>query len=119
MVSPGNNTTDNNAADHEIERRAPQPEPAHQRRRAKRPAKLDTLYVFPEQEFTGAQVRQLLESGSQDERAQVITSLLSFVPWNDIWAQVSPEEVREAFPHLELPTGLRKAWAALLRLPVD
>lgn len=109
MVSPSNNTTKNSA-----QRR----EPVNQQGlRNERPADADALYVFPDQQITETRLRELLADGSREERAQAITNLLSFVPWIDIWAQVSPEEVREIFPHLELPPGLRKAWASLLKLP--
>ena len=57
-----------------------------------------------------------MKDGSHEERAWVISHLLRFAQWDDIWDYVSREEVREIFPGLELPENLQAAWARMLKV---
>ncbi len=77
----------------------------------------DPLYFFPEQPVSEARARWILQQGSSEEKAWVISHLLCYAQWNDIWTYVSRSEVRETFSQLELPPRLRAAWARLLKLP--
>lgn len=75
-----------------------------------------TLYFFPDREITETRLRQLL-AGSATERAWVISHLLRYAQWEDIWVYVSREEVREILPTLDdLPDNLRQAWARMLKV---
>ena len=76
----------------------------------------ESLYFFPDQTVSEARVRWILENGSRSERAWVISHLLRFALWDDIWTYVTREEVREMFPDLELPENLRTAWARMLKV---
>jgi hypothetical protein len=78
----------------------------------------DSLYFFPDQSVSESRVRWILKSGSREERAWVISHLLRFAQWDDIWTYVSREEVREIFPVLEMPENLRAAWARMLKVEV-
>lgn len=137
MVSPENNTTHNSAedsakngaehsAEHGAENRTPKGTSTSRRdgRRTTAPAggderSLDSpaRYAFPDQEITQAEIRELLANGSRKQRAQMITNLVCFVSWHELWTLVSTEEVREIFPHLTLSPALEKAWASWLKLP--
>jgi hypothetical protein len=46
----------------------------------------------------------------------VISHLLRFAQWDDIWTYVSREEVREVFAEIELPENLRHAWGRMLKI---
>jgi hypothetical protein len=74
------------------------------------------LYFFPDQQVSEARVRSILRRGSREERAWVVSHLLRFAQWDDIWTYVSRDEVREIFPHLELEEKLRTAWARMLEI---
>ena len=76
----------------------------------------ESLYFFPDQKVSESRVRSILQHGSLDERAWVISHLLRFAQWDDIWTYVSREEVREIFPRLELPENLQSAWARMLKI---
>ena len=76
------------------------------------------LYFFPDQKVTGARVRKILRQGSREERVWVVSHLLRFAQWDDIWTYVSRDEVRELFPHLELEEKLRAAWARMLDVEI-
>lgn len=80
------------------------------------PERSEFLYFFPEEQVTGDQLREILRAGSAERRAWAISHLLRYAEWEDIWAYVSRNEVRESFTHLELPDPLRLAWARLLKL---
>jgi hypothetical protein len=73
------------------------------------------LYFFPDQQVTEEEARHLLRYGTADQRAWVVSHLLRYAVWDDIWTYVSREDVREILPELELPENLRNAWARILK----
>jgi hypothetical protein len=75
------------------------------------------LYFFPEQEVTADELRSLLaREDDLERRAWAISHLLRYAQWEDLWSYVSRDEVREVFPHLDLPDTLRQAWARMLKI---
>ncbi|HXU44895.1 MAG TPA: hypothetical protein VN783_05180 [Thermoanaerobaculia bacterium] len=76
----------------------------------------DLLYFFPEHQVTRDEARRLLASGTETERAWVISHLLRYAQWEDIWEFTSREDVRELFPLLDLPENLRQKWARMLKV---
>ena len=76
----------------------------------------DSLYFFPDQKVTAEEARQLLRQGTPEQRAWVISHLLRYAQWDDIWTFVNREEVREIFADLDLPENLRNAWARMLKV---
>jgi hypothetical protein len=79
------------------------------------------LYFFPDQRVTAEEVRHLLRYGTSAQRAWVISHLLRYAVWDDIWTFVSRDDVREIFPELDLPENLRTAWGRMLTVeaPVE
>lgn len=75
-----------------------------------------SLYFFPDQRVTEQEVRRLLLQGTREQRAWVISHLLRYAQWDDIWAYVTREEVKEIFPDLDLPENLRQAWGRMLKI---
>jgi hypothetical protein len=78
-----------------------------------------SLYFFPERHVTAHEARDLLARGTTKERAWVVSHLLRYAQWDDIWTYVSRDEVRELFPELDLPETLRNAWGRMLKVEVD
>ena len=76
----------------------------------------ESLYFFPDEKVSESRVRSILQHGSLEERSWVISHLLRFAQWDDIWTYVTREEVREIFPQLELPENLQAAWARMLKI---
>lgn len=74
------------------------------------------LYFFPDQELTEAQLRSILSGDDRSQRAWAISHLLRYAQWDDIWAYVSRDEVREIFGELDLPDTLRAAWGRMLKV---
>ena len=58
----------------------------------------------------------MLLEGSVEEKADVISHLLRYADWEDIWTYVSRDEVRDIFTTLDLPDSLRAAWARMLKI---
>ena len=77
-----------------------------------------TLYFFPDAEVTASEFEEALSGDDRERRAWVISHLLRFALWEDIWVHVTREEVREIFPDLDLPESLRAAWARMLKIEV-
>ena len=75
-----------------------------------------SLYFFPDAQVSESRVRSVLLHGSLEQRAWVISHLLRFAQWDDIWTYVTREEVRKIFPQLELPENLQTAWARMLKI---
>jgi hypothetical protein len=81
---------------------------------------LESLYFFPEQEITSDELKRILEQKDNlEQRAWAVSHLLRYAQWDDLWSYVSREEVKEIFPHLDLPDTLRQAWARMLKIEVS
>jgi hypothetical protein len=78
--------------------------------------RMESLYFFPDQRVTEQEVRQLLRQGTREQRAWVISHLLRYAQWDDIWTYVSREEVKEIFHQIDMPENLRQAWARMLKV---
>jgi hypothetical protein len=74
------------------------------------------LYFFPDQKITEQEALHLLHHGSEEQRAWVISHLLRYAQWDDIWTYVTRAEVKAIFPVLDLPENLRQAWARMLKI---
>lgn len=79
------------------------------------------LYFFPDKQVTEEEARHLLRRGTNDQRAWVISHLLRYAVWDDIWTYVTRDDVREILPELELSENLRSAWGRILKVeaPVE
>lgn len=76
----------------------------------------DSLYFFPDQKITEQELFHLLHQGTPEQRAWVISHLLRYAQWDDIWTYVTRDEVRDIFPSLDLPESLRQAWGRMLKV---
>lgn len=74
------------------------------------------LYFFPDRPVTEEGAKRMLADGSPAERAEVISQLLRYADWEDIWRFVSRDEVRDSFADLDLPESLRRAWGRMLKI---
>ncbi len=74
------------------------------------------LYFFPDRSVTEAEARTMLSDGSGENKAWVVSHLLRYAQWDDIWTYVDRDEVRSMFEVLELPDKLRAAWARMLKI---
>ncbi len=78
--------------------------------------RIESLYFFPDQRVTEDEIRQILRQGTPEQRAWVVSHLLRYAQWDDIWTYVSRDEVRDIFPELDLPETLRQAWGRMLKI---
>ncbi len=74
------------------------------------------LYFFPDQNVTESELKAILEGPDQSRRAWIISHLLRYAQWDDIWLYVSRDEVREIFAELDLPENLVAAWGRMLKI---
>ena len=74
------------------------------------------VYFFPDAEVTVSQLKEALGGENREARAWVISHLLRYALWEDIWEYVERDEVREIFPELDLPENLRVAWGRMLKV---
>ncbi len=74
------------------------------------------LYFFPDESIDETRARALLAHGTPKERAWVVSHLLRYAQWDDIWDYIEREEVCEIFDSIDLPDSLRSAWARMLKI---
>ena len=62
------------------------------------------------------QAAEILAGDDEERKLWVVSHLLRYAQWDDIWEFVSRDEVREMFPRLDLPDNLRAAWGRMLKV---
>ena len=72
-------------------------------------------YFFWDYDTTEEDIRRILTNGNQTERARVITRILEYAKWDDIWLYLTIDDIRENLEHLRfrLPQD-RELWAYAL-----
>jgi len=57
-------------------------------------------YFFWDYDITEEDIRRILANGNQTEKAWVITRILEYAKWDDIWRYLTIDDIRENFEHL-------------------
>ena len=83
---------------------------------ARQSVESEPLYFFPDREVSEEELRAILSSDDQEQRAWAISHMLRYAQWDDIWTYVDRDEVRQIFADLDLPENLRSAWARMLKI---
>ena len=68
-------------------------------------------YFFWDYDITEEEIRDILRGDNQVEKAWVITRILEYARWEDIWRYLTVDDVRESFEQLGLKPYLRDLWA--------
>lgn len=73
-------------------------------------------YFFWDYDLTEEQVRDILRSGNDTEKAWVITRILEYARWDDIWRYLTVDDIRQNFERLRFrwPQD-RELWAYALK----
>jgi hypothetical protein len=58
------------------------------------------LYFFWDYDLGEAQIRHILRTGSPAEKGWIITRILEYAKWDDIWRYVTPTDIRQNFEQL-------------------
>ena len=73
------------------------------------------LYFFWDYDISDEGVRHILRSGSLAEKAWVITRILEYAKWDDIWRYLTLADIRQNFEHLRFRRPQdRELWAFAL-----
>lgn len=72
-------------------------------------------YFFWDYDIPDVEVRHILRHGSPAEKAWVITRILEYAKWEDIWHYLTVNDIRQTFErlHFRLPQD-RELWAYAL-----
>ncbi|MEZ4708282.1 MAG: hypothetical protein R3A44_13810 [Caldilineaceae bacterium] len=54
-------------------------------------------YFFWDYEITHKQIEQILQSNSPAEKAWVISRILQYAKWDDIWRYLTLDDIRQVF----------------------
>ena len=68
-------------------------------------------YFFWDYDITEEEIHDILQGDNQVEKAWVITRILEYARWEDIWRYLTVDDVRENFEQLGLKPYLRDLWA--------
>ena len=74
-------------------------------------------YFFWDYDITEEQVRHILQSGDETEKAWIITRILEYARWEDIWRYLTVDDVRQNFERLRFRwPQVRDLWAYALEV---
>lgn len=76
-------------------------------------------YFLWDYDMTDAEVRAALRGDDAVERAWLITRILEYARWEDIWRYLTVHDIRENFVQLHLKPYLRDLWAYALEVWID
>ena len=68
-------------------------------------------YFFWDYDITEDEIHDILRGDNEVERAWVITRILEYARWEDIWRYLTLDDVRKNFEQLGLKPYLRDLWA--------
>lgn len=72
-------------------------------------------YFFWDYEITDEQIKQILQNGPLFEKAWVISRILQYAKWDDIWRYLTLNDIRQNFAHLRFRRPQDRAlWAYAL-----
>ncbi|MEM8997247.1 MAG: hypothetical protein AAGF23_20865, partial [Acidobacteriota bacterium] len=71
----------------------------------------DLALFLPGGEIALGQARDVMGRGKRADKARLLSLLLTYAGWDEIWAVTHEDEVRKLFSHLDLPPSLAAAWA--------
>ena len=72
-------------------------------------------YFFWDYEITDEEIRRILRDGIPSEKAWVISRILEYAKWDDIWRYLTLADIRENFADLHFRRSQdRELWAYAL-----
>ena len=79
------------------------------------PSTGNRLYFFWDYDLSEADVRRIVRQGDLAERAWVITRILEYAKWDDIWRYLTLDDIRRSFDRLAFRRAQdRELWAYAL-----
>jgi len=73
-------------------------------------------YFFWDYDLTEGQIRAILRSENEFEKAWVVARLPESARFEDVWRYISLAELRRIFPNLRLKPPVRAAWEYALQV---
>ena len=74
-----------------------------------------TLDFLPDESLSKDELLAALAETSEDRQNVLIAKILTFAPWDEIWAFVDRDEIDRRLPALDLPDSLRASWQSYLK----
>jgi hypothetical protein len=71
-------------------------------------------YFFWDYDISEEDIRRILRGDNEVEKAWVITRILEYARWEDIWRYLTLADVRENFQRLGLKPYIRDLWTYAL-----
>ena len=72
-------------------------------------------YFFWDYEISDEEIRRILRDGSPSEKAWVISRILEYAKWDDIWRYLTLADIRDNFANLQFRRPQdRELWAYAL-----
>ena len=72
-------------------------------------------YFFWDYDVTESDVKRIVRAGTQEEQAWVVSRILAYAKWDDIWRYLTPEDIRRNLDRLHFRIAKdRQLWAYAL-----
>jgi hypothetical protein len=73
------------------------------------------LYFLWDYDLSDEEVRHILRGGTQTEKAWIMTRILEYAKWEDIWCYLTVSDIRQHFEYLRFRRPQdRELWAYAL-----
>jgi hypothetical protein len=79
-------------------------------------AKSQRPYFMWDYDLTEEDVHRILRGDNEVEKAWLITRILEYAKWEDIWRYLTVDDVRENFERLRMKPYQRDLWAYALEV---
>jgi hypothetical protein len=83
------------------------------------PAQSQRPYFIWDYDLTEEDVHRILRGDNEVEKAWLITRILEYAKWEDIWRYLTVDDVRENFERLMMKPYQRDLWAYALEVWSD
>lgn len=79
------------------------------------PSPRDRLYFFWDYDLSATDVKRIVSQGDSAEKAWVISRILEYAKWDDIWRYLTLADIRRSFDRLSFRRAQdRELWAYAL-----
>jgi len=74
------------------------------------------LYFFWDYDITEEEVREILRGDDEPRKVWVMSRILEYARFDDVWCYVTPSDLRQYFERLHLRPQVREVWARAIEV---
>jgi hypothetical protein len=74
------------------------------------------LYFFWDYDITEEEVREILRGDDEPRKVWVMSRILEYARFDDVWRYITPPDLRQYFQRLHLRPQVREVWARAIEV---